>query len=72
MDNEEYKIDTSDKMEAWFMWYEEAIQILRNYKMHWAVSLLEDCLKSKKAVIKTWIELVWYIKDFNNNKLENN
>jgi len=68
----EYKIDTPDKMKAWFIWYDEAVKILRNYKMRWAVSLLEDCLKSKKKVIETWIQLIWCIEDFTNNKLENN
>lgn len=52
------KIDSQEKMEAWFMWFDEAIQIMKNYKMHGSVAVLEDCRKAKLWVLESWKSLI--------------
>ena len=61
------RIDTQEKLDCRFMGYQEAIDIMKNYKYDKAVDVLEDCLKSKHKVLNAlkslWEEMQKYKKD---------
>lgn len=62
------RIDTQEKMEARVMWYQEAIQIMRNYNMLEAVEVLEKCLKSTEKAVSCWISFMKYMQEYKKEK----